>query len=103
MKLQLHPLINKDSIHYQANDRKPAIEELEEVLSIREMIGFTLGNIFKYEYRLEEKGQMKDDLIKIKTYTAYLDELYNLLVLGIEDRISVHRAWDIANKQWRYS
>lgn len=66
-----HPLINKDSSHYDQGE-KPAILELEEQLTIQEMIGFCKANIFKYNYRKEHKGQKESDDKKIETYENYL-------------------------------
>lgn len=69
--MKLHPLINKDSVHYEA-EGKPAIELLEEQLTVVEMIGFCRGNIFKYKYRADHKGQKESDMKKIETYENYL-------------------------------
>lgn len=102
MRLQLHPLINKNSPHYD-NEGTNAIAELEKQLNIREMIGFVKGNIFKYNYRKEEKGQIKSDLEKIKTYEAYLEALHDLLGKNWDETLSVARAWEITGKKWRYS
>ena len=74
---KLHPLINKNSAHYDTG-KTSAIEELEKLLTVTEMIGFCKGNIFKYKYRLEEKGQKESDIAKIKTYEAYLKLLEQL-------------------------
>jgi hypothetical protein len=88
----IHPLINKNSAHYDAGG-KTAIEELEEMLTLREMIGFCKGNIKKYSYRADHKGQKSDDLKKIETYRNYLDFLYTLV--GIyEDDASVKEVHD---------
>ena len=75
--MKLHPLINKDSSHYDKG-KKSAIEELEKQLTVTEMIGFCKGNIFKYRYRLEDKGQKEIDLKKIQTYENYLKLLERL-------------------------
>ena len=75
--MKLHPLINKASSHYD-NGKKSAIEELEKKLTVTEMIGFCKGNIFKYRYRLEDKGQKESDLKKIQTYENYLKLLESL-------------------------
>jgi hypothetical protein len=77
--MKLHPLINKDSAHYDTGNTS-AIEELEKELTVTEMIGFCKANIFKYKYRLENKGQKESDLQKIKTYEDYL-----LLLLRLDD------------------
>jgi len=75
--MKLHPLINKESSHYDTG-KTSAIEELEKVLTVTEMIGFCKANIFKYQYRLDEKGQKESDLQKIKTYEDYLTLLLRL-------------------------
>ena len=75
--MKLHPLINKESSHYDTNETT-AIEELEKRLTVTEMIGFCKANIFKYQYRLEDKGQKESDLVKIKTYEDYLELLLRL-------------------------
>ena len=66
----IHPLLNKESAHYDTDD-KPAIYHMEEELSLIEMIGFCSGNIFKYEARLGKKGCDDADRKKIQTYRDY--------------------------------
>ena len=78
--MRLHPLINPDSPHYEA-EGKSAIELLEEQLTVKEMIGFCKGNIFKYEYRAEHKGQKDSDFKKIQTYKDYLELLEDFYML----------------------
>ena len=69
--MTLHPLINKDSSHYDTG-KTTAIEEMEKNLTVTEMAGFCKANIFKYEYRKPHKGQKESDEIKIKSYVQYL-------------------------------
>jgi hypothetical protein len=76
-ELQLHPLINPNSTHYDIGPIT-AIEELEQQLTVTEMIGFCKANIFKYEYRKEHKGQAEEDDVKINTYEKYLKVLFNI-------------------------
>ena len=102
MKIQWHPLINPDSSHYEDEEGKVAIEEMEKETSICKMIGFCDCSIFKYEWRKDKKGQMRSDIMKIKTYEAYRESLFDLLAAGVENTISVHRAWEIVGKKWRY-
>jgi len=71
-----HPLVNSDSKHYNNNGHQ-TIYDLEQVLTIREMIGFCKGNIFKYKSRLGKK-EGSNDLKKIKTYENYLKLLQSL-------------------------
>lgn len=84
--MQVHPLINKESLHYQ-NDGKVAIQELEKRLTVVEMIGWCKGNIFKYEFRKQLKGALEADEKKIKTYKDYLHVLNMLHTKGFSDEI----------------
>ena len=76
-KMKLHPLINEESPHYDTNSTS-AIEQLEKRLSVTEMMGFCKASIFKYLFRLDEKGQKEGDLKKIETYENYLEVLKQL-------------------------
>lgn len=82
--MTLHPLLNPDSAHYQ-DGKKVAIEEMERELSVREMIGYCKGNIFKYAFRKELKGALEADEKKIATYEAYLKLLKDLASLSLEN------------------
>ena len=79
--MKMHPLINKDSKHYDT-DKKIAIQELEKEISVIEMIGFCKANIFKYNFRQDDKGQKDSDLKKIGTYEKYLELLDNFYMHG---------------------
>jgi len=68
-----HPLLNSDSKHYDKEGKKPAIQEMESMLTVSEMIGVCKFSIYKYSYR--DKGQQESDLKKIKTYQNYLKVL----------------------------
>jgi hypothetical protein len=72
-----HPLINENSTHYNVGE-KSAIELMEEKFTPDEMMAWAKINIFKYEYRMEHKGQKDSDLKKIETYERYLAFLHNL-------------------------
>jgi hypothetical protein len=82
--MKLHPLINKESAHYDT-EKTSAIEEMEKLLTVTEMIGFCKGNIFKYQYRAEHKGQRESDIKKIETYENYLNLLEELSDSGYYD------------------
>jgi hypothetical protein len=73
-----HPLLNKDSKHYHADGEKPAIQELEEILTIEEAIGFATGNAFKYNYRMKQRGYTDSDKKKRDTFVKYLGFLHEL-------------------------
>jgi len=73
----LHPLINQNSKHYDAQE-KTAIEMIEERLTVSELIGACKFNILKYEYRKEHKGAKDEDEAKILTYKNYLELLESI-------------------------
>lgn len=98
--MKLHPLINKNSPHYDTG-KTSAIEELEKQLTVTEMIGFCKANIFKYNYRLHDKGQKESDQEKIKTYEDYLSLLQTLYDMDYFDDI-VALALDKAMLRFRY-
>lgn len=94
----LHPLINKvDSAHYDREDGRSAIEELEKQLTIREMIGFCEGNIFKYKFRMGEKDPTAKEYRKIKTYENYLKLLHELVYKLKNDTYYVNIAYKLCN------
>jgi len=66
----MHPLINKTSTHYDAEE-KTAIQEMEEFMTIQELISACRFNIYKYQYRKNYKGAKVDDEAKIQTYQDY--------------------------------
>lgn len=98
--MKLHPLINPDSSHYDDPNGLTAIEMLEEVLTVQEMIGYCKGNIFKYEYRKHKKGQTASDIQKIKTYVKYLDVLFPLL--DYTNMVSVKKAFENSGLKFKY-
>ena len=98
-ELQLHPLINPNSKHYDTEE-KTAIELLEEQLTVSEMIGFCKGNIFKYEYRKEHKGAKEDDEVKIKTYQDYLNVLNS--TIGFYRSMPCVKAFFFSNIKFMY-
>ena len=67
----IHPLINPDSTYYE-DDGRIAIKELEKTALLSEQLGWCKGNIFKYEFRKNKKGQK---IIKIETFKNYLQLL----------------------------
>jgi len=87
-----HPLEKYQPQHYSQGTS--AIKELEKQLSVAAMTGFCEGNIFKYEYRQDNKGQKESDIKKIKVYKAYLDELKVLLHKG-HAKLTVSHAFEI--------
>lgn len=76
-----HPLLNPNSKHYQKKGCKPAIQELEEQLNIYECLGYAKGNIIKYSYRIDQKGQAKSDAEKLETYEKYQKLIVDIIYL----------------------
>lgn len=101
-KIPLHPLINPSSTHYRKDGEKTSIQQMEEEMSIREMIGAMLYNIKKVQYRMGNKDDIEKEVAKLQTYKDYLMELYKLLQQGLSDEFSVHRAWELTEITWRY-
>ncbi len=97
--LPLHPLINPNSPHYDVGG-KTAIEELEERLTVIEMIGFCKANIMKYEYRKAHKGQSESDEVKINTYNNYILALIGMDILSRD--ATVEFAFKRNGLKWRY-
>lgn len=100
-ELPLHPLINPNSPHYDGDNRKSAIEELEEVMTVYKMIGACEFNIFKYEYRKERKGVKEEDEYKIKTYRDYRQLLIDLEYLDL-GFFTVQKALQMTQREFRY-
>ncbi len=68
----IHPLLDPESLHYD-NKEEPCIFMLEEEMTVREMIGWCKGNIFKYTCR--EKGSNERDDVKKGNYERYKKSL----------------------------
>ena len=98
--MKLHPLINPESSHYQSGG-KVAIEEMEKILTVFEMIGYCKGNIFKYEFRKELKGALEADEKKIETYKNYQRELEDMLYLSLGNH-KVCDAIKLTRREWAY-
>ena len=84
-----HPLIDINSAHYDTKD-VPHIQKLEHELSVSDMAGFCYGNISKYKYRQNYKGQKESDIVKIEHYTAYFDVIKKLLHKGYKHQTVSH-------------
>jgi len=66
---------NKKVSHYNIWDGFEAIDLMKKVLTKEEYIGFLKGNILKYQNRLGKKDDVFKEIIKIKDYTAELNEM----------------------------
>ena len=93
-----HPLIDPQSPHYGKGDNA-TIRELEEALTVLEMIGFCLGNILKYRARMGKKEGGGEER-KIKHYEAYLEELTGINIVYAQERVS--DAWKQMGIEWEY-
>ena len=97
----LHPLLNKASSGHYEKDKRVAIQEMEKILTVSEMIGYCKGNVFKYEFRKELKGALEADEKKIETYRNYLRELEDMLYLSL-GHFKVCDAIKLTKKEWAY-
>lgn len=84
--LDLHPLMDENSKHYDSKE-EPTIKRMENEMTVIEMIGFCKGNIFKYTDRQDFKGQKKKDIHKISHYRAYLMVLLGLITRMTSDPV----------------
>jgi len=99
MSNKLHPLLTKGENKQHLVSGKNNIFEAEKELTVTEMRGACMFNIFKYQHR--EKGQDESDNEKVEKYNDYLDEL-NFIPKRLKDT-SVRRAWKNLNKEWDYN
>ena len=70
-----HPLIDGDRTYYINEEGRTTIEEIEEKLTLVEMIGAVKFNIMKYESRRGKKDVDGEEEQKIKRYSQYLEYL----------------------------
>lgn len=98
----LHPLINPESNHYNQDGRQ-SIQDIEEKLSVDEMIGACTFNIMKYTLRLDTRGQKEADLVKIKTYQDYKDLLLNMRNKYNCGSIFVNHAYKLCGVELSYT
>ena len=81
-----HPLLNPDSTHYDNDGEMPDIHTLESIMTISALISWCTGNIYKYQMRLNKKGQAESDMVKIATFNAY-----KLFLTGLPEHNSIAR------------
>jgi len=74
-KEKIHPLLNKESKHYELIGGLQAIELLEGVMSLEELKSWAKGNYLKYQLRLGSKDNVQKELKKMATYKDYYDYL----------------------------
>ena len=104
--IEVHPLLNPDSPHYETPDGKICIEELEKKMKINDMIGWCIGSVGKYNCRLGQKDAIEKEKRKIITYNNY-----HLQLIALQDQIggyvsgaelSVAKGWERIGKKWNY-
>ena len=74
-----HPLLNPDSPHYQMVDGVEAIERMEQMFSLKELMAWSLISSFKYRLRIGAKDDPSKEIAKIKSFEAYYTYLENIL------------------------
>ncbi len=70
-----HPLLNKDSSHYSMVDGVEAIERMEQMYSIEELMIWAKMTAMKYRLRIGKKDDVSKEAKKIKTYEDYYEYL----------------------------
>lgn len=66
-----HPLINKDSPHYQMVCGAESIELMEKLFTKEELMAWAKITSYKYRFRLGKKDSDTQDLHKMQTYEKY--------------------------------
>ena len=69
-----HPLLNPESTHYSITGNE-AIELMESMYSIEELMSWAKITAMKYRLRIGKKDDPSKELIKIKGYEDYYDYL----------------------------
>ena len=70
-----HPLINKESPHYQMVDGKESILLMEQMFTVEELMAWAKITSFKYRFRLGKKDDNSKDIKKMQTYEDYYKAL----------------------------
>ena len=70
-----HPLLNPDSKHYSMVDDVEAIERLEQMYSISDLMAWAKLSAMKYRLRIGSKDDVTKEAKKIETYEAYYSYL----------------------------
>lgn len=98
----MHPLLNPESPHYD-RDGVSAIEALERKFTLLEALAWCRGNIFKYEWRKDSKGQKESDEKKLATFRAYEELLEEVRSQGaITGFFLVTRAYHMVGLEVQY-
>ncbi len=77
-EVDVHPLINKDSRHYQMVDGVESIKLMEDMFTTEELMAWSKITSYKYRFRISSKEHngsiedgIKSDAKKILSYEAY--------------------------------
>lgn len=98
--MQLHPLLNPNSTHYE-DEGRVSIQEMEKEMTVIEMVGYCKGNIFKYEFRKFNKGALEADIEKMRTHEAYMRVLKDMASLSLDNHF-VADALKMTKREFAY-
>ena len=66
-----HPLLNPDSKHYQMVDGVEAIERMEQMYSVEDLMAWAKISAMKYRLRIGKKDETGKEVTKILGFEAY--------------------------------
>ncbi len=78
-----HPLLNPESAASYDREGEIAIEVFETKFTLLEALAWCKGNIFKYEWRKDAKGEKESDKKKLETFRAYEELLEEVRTQGV--------------------
>ena len=70
-----HPLLNPESQHYAMVDGVEAIERMEQMYSIQDLMAWAKISAMKYRLRIGNKDDVVKETKKIKTFEDYYEYL----------------------------
>lgn len=70
-----HPLLNPNSPHYTMIGGVEAIELMEAMFTVEELMAWAKLTAMKYRLRIGAKDLPDEEIAKIKTYEAYYRHL----------------------------
>ncbi len=74
---QRHPLLNPDSNHYEMIGGVQAINLMEAMFTVEELMAWAKLTAMKYRLRIGDKDTPEKEIAKIKTFEAYYKYLEN--------------------------
>jgi len=66
-----HPLLNPDSRHYEMIGGQEAIQEMEKLFTVEELMAWAKITAMKYRLRIGKKDDPLKEIAKIKSFEAY--------------------------------